>query len=173
LRPSAIAPVPTPIRSSSPVATTLPLNTPIEPVSVPGWATIASGAHRDEVAAGAGDVAHRRDHRLAVRAQLADLPPDHVRGHVRAAGTVDPQQHGLDVVGRPAAAQCARRPCRAGTDLGAERAAPAAALLDGAGDGDHRDRVPLAQPAGELARSRRPRVPGQVQQVGAVAVEGV
>src|ERR1700726_3770375 len=49
------------------------------------------GAHRHVVAAGRGDCAHRRDHRLAVVADAGDLAPDRLRPGHRTSRAVDAQ----------------------------------------------------------------------------------
>ena len=75
----------------------LPATTPIEPVRVPASARMRLGARGDVVAARGGDVGHRDDHRLLARQQL-DPAQDQVGGERRAAGAVDAQDDGLDVV---------------------------------------------------------------------------
>ena len=54
------------------------------------------GIHRDVVAAGRGDAAHRGDDRLAGLAQRIDLATNHFGGEHAAAGAVDAQHDGLD-----------------------------------------------------------------------------
>ena len=63
---------------------------------VPGQREDLVGAHRDEVPAGRGDGAHRRDDRRAGLAQPQDLAVDRVGGDVGAAGAHDPQHDGRD-----------------------------------------------------------------------------
>ena len=55
------------------------------------------GGRRDVVAAARRDRAHRDDERLLL-GELLQLAPHHVRGHRRAAGALDAEHDGLDVV---------------------------------------------------------------------------
>ena len=67
----------------------------MDPVSVPGCATIGRSGRGDVVAARRGEVGHRRDDGT-VLPRDRQFPPDQVRGDRRAAGAVDADDDGLD-----------------------------------------------------------------------------
>ena len=95
------------------------------------------GPHRDVVAAGGGNRAHRRHHRLAAVAGPGHLAPDALRRGDRAAGTVHPQHdRGHRVVGA-GLPQC-RRDGVAADVSGAERQElrPTASVDDRSVEGD-------------------------------------
>ena len=146
----------TPARSSRLAVTALPPNTPIDPVSVPGWATMASAGGGDEVAAGGGHVRHGHHDRRAGLAGADHLPPDGVRGDGGTARAVHPQHDRAGPVVGGGGPQC--RSNRVRPHRAVARAAPAAATPDRAGRVDKGDHVlgwpgQLARPPGERARA--------------------
>ena len=72
--------------------------TPIEPVSVVGLAQISSARHRDPIAAGGRDAAHRDDDGPIRLLEALELAQDDVRRKRAAAAGIDAQHERFDVL---------------------------------------------------------------------------
>src|SRR5690606_17208587 len=95
------------------------------------------GAGGDPVAAGCGQGAHGDDHRHHL-AGLGDFVADHLGGKGAAAGAVEPEHQGLELLVLAGGLE------QGGEGVAADGALRLVAIEDGAGGDDHADGIPVA-----------------------------